>query len=182
MPFQTSEFSSLGDAGGSGAPVTALDVTDGAGIFRVFSNGNIQLTKGPYPNVGQTWTPTSKGYNDVVKNLISANPDNRPKMERVMGTTAVSKALAGSTPAAPKPIVTSAAPQSTALPAPVGSGSIANYKPGASTETTSITQEVWFWPAMAIVATGIVGGGIFAWYKWKEHQESAVSGEDEFHE
>lgn len=227
MPFQPSKYSSLkpqetyGDSAwdvltswipgassstptASAAPASTVGpsttVSDGTGTFLLTSNGNIQLISakpGTYPNVGQTWTPTSSGYNDIIWNLVMAYPDNRSKMEKVIGSVAVTRALGASSkgsgtaaasfvakPAAPS----LPAPSPSALPhAPTttpsgGIGGVATKAPGGSTEPTGITSQVWFWPVVALTATAVIGGGAYYFYTRSKKTKSAPLVEADYQE
>lgn len=176
MAFQPSSLSSLGDAGGSGA-TTSVDVSDGTGMFRVYSDQNVKLLSG-YSGAGKIWSPGSSGYNDVIFNLASYSSANRENMNRVMGTTNVTRALQGSSAVAgAPPTVTSVprAPAQIARPAaPVSPAYQPQKQPSTQAQPEGITSQVWFWPVVGVTALAVVGGVTYYFYT-KSKQPAALN-------
>ncbi len=138
---------SYGDAGGSGATSSYVDVFDvqGTGPFRVYSDGAVKLM-----STGKTWTPGSSNYDLVVANLndVSGNGD---KMSKVMGHEAHAQAVATGRP---QQVAQASAPSRTpggvpALPATVSQAPVPVFK------------RVWFWPLVVLTGATAVGGAIY---------------------
>lgn len=157
MPFVPSSFSFLGDAGGSGATSSYVDVYDvqGTGPFRVFSDGTVKLGT-------RSWPPSDSKHDEVVANLSDV-PGNRDKMARVMGSDSIDYAVAHR-------------PAPSLLPA-VLTGS--SYIPAAG-GSTPLTGRAWFWPVVILTSASAVGGAVY-YFKGTDHgKKTAAAGIKKF--
>lgn len=156
--------------------MTTATVSDGKGSFMLFPNGNVQLyyaVPGSYTNVGKTWTPGSAGYNDILWSLATAYPENRSKMEKAIGSVALTKALSsasgavGSSASVVYAQKSSGVPTPSFLPVPVAPSMPApsvGSQPATGPAPSGITEQSWFWPVVGVASFVAVGLGSYFVY------------------
>ncbi len=156
MPtFQPSKFSTVGGPTPGARQNASVKISDGQAWFMVRGNGVIEVLDDTWGNKGALFHPGDPSYDEMIKVLIAARPDNRDKMEEVLGKEEV--AASASTPSLP--VKKGAAPPTAKELVEEASDKVPFYK------------QPWFWPVVILGVAGAAGAAYVYWPREGEEEE-----------